>query len=293
MKETKLPLKLLHRGKVRDMYDLGDRLLMVATDRLSAFDVVLPNPVPYKGATLTGLSEYWFNRTRTMIDNHLITTDTSEFPYPELEGRTMVVRKAERLPAECVVRGYLSGSGWKGYQKTGEVCGIELPEGLVESDKLPEPIFTPTTKEESGHDIPVTQEELEQKVGEDIGKKLKEHSLKIYKSAAKEALKKGIIIADTKFEFGMLGEKIILIDEILTPDSSRFWPRDEYEPGRAQRSFDKQYVRDYLETLDWDKTPPAPQLPEEVVTRTVEKYIEAYERITGKKFKRGEKKVEF
>jgi len=281
------PLKLFKRGKVRDLYHLDDKLLIVATDRISAFDVVLPEGIPYKGKVLTALSEFWFNFTKDVIPNHLITTKVSALPaslrvYQSiLEGRVMLVRKAKRINFECVVRGYLAGSGWREYQKNGSICGIRLPGGLRESDKLPEPIFTPATKACSGHDVNITQDRMAELIGKDLAYRLRSISLLLYERAAEYAESRGIIIADTKFEFGMDGEEIILIDEILTPDSSRFWPKDEYQPGRAQRSFDKQYVRDYLESLSWNKKPPAPHLPEEVIRRTSEKYLEAYKRITG------------
>ncbi|MBC7190031.1 phosphoribosylaminoimidazolesuccinocarboxamide synthase, partial [Candidatus Aerophobetes bacterium] len=257
-------VRLFKRGKVRDIYDLGNYLLIISTDRISCFDVVLPTCIPYKGKVLTGLSVFWFGFTEDIIPNHLVSADVEEFPkdlqkYKDLlVGRSMLVRKAEVIPIECVVRGYLAGSGWKEYKKTRSVCGIKLPEGLREADKLPEPIFTPATKEEVGHDINVTQEYVEKKFGRDTAEKLKELSIALYKKASKYAESKGIIIADTKFEFGKIADEIILIDELLTPDSSRFWPKEGYEPGKSQPSFDKQFVRDYLESLDWDKTPPAP-----------------------------------
>ncbi|MFH1622378.1 MAG: phosphoribosylaminoimidazolesuccinocarboxamide synthase [Candidatus Omnitrophota bacterium] len=276
------------RGKVREIYELKDKFLMVATDRISCFDVVLPIGIPHKGEVLTKLSIFWFDLTKDIIPNHFITTNVNDFPqelqkYKEiLCGRSMLVKKAKPMPIECVVRGYLSGSGWKEYKKTQSVCGIKLPEGLRESDKLPEPIFTPSTKEDVGHDINVTQEFIGQQIGKEAASKLKETSISLYKKAAQYAESKGIIIADTKFEFGKVDNQIILIDEVLTPDSSRFWPKDEYSPGKSQSSFDKQFVRDYLETLDWDKTPPGPQLPDEIVKKTTQKYIQAYKMITGK-----------
>lgn len=289
IRETRLSdVKPFNIGKVRDIYDLDDRLLIVATDRLSAFDVVLPTGIPYKGKILTALSEYWFNFTRDIVDNHLIAADVAEFPAELqkhsdiLAGRSMIVKKAERIDVECVARAYLSGSAWRAYKEKGSICGIKLPPGLKESDKLPEPIFTPTTKAESGHDMEVTQSEVVDQVGADVAQEIKEKSLQLLAAASAEVESKGLILSDTKFEFGFHNGEIILIDEVLTPDSSRFWPMDEYEPGRSQRSFDKQYVRDYLDGLDWDKTPPAPELPDEVVKRTTERYLEAYKRITGK-----------
>ncbi len=269
------------RGKVRDIYDFEDKLLIVSTDRISCFDVVLPTVIPNKGEVLTKLSLFWFEFTRDIIPNHLITANADDFPegltkYKEiLRGRSMLVKKAGPIPVECVVRGYLAGSGWKEYQETQSICGIKLPQGLREADKLPEPIFTPATKEDMGHDINVRQEYIEKEMGKDIVTKLKDVSIALYKKASEYAQNRGIIIADTKFEFGLAGDEIILIDEVLTPDSSRFWPKDEYSPGKSQPSFDKQFVRDYLETLDWDKTPPAPELPEEIVLKTREKYLQA------------------
>ncbi|MBD3389186.1 MAG: phosphoribosylaminoimidazolesuccinocarboxamide synthase [Candidatus Altiarchaeales archaeon] len=286
--EADLPLKLHNRGKVRDIYDLGDRLLIIASDRISAFDVVLPNGIPRKGEVLTKLSAYWFDRMEDLVENHMVSVDVGEFP-PELqehrdvlEGRTMLVEKTEPLPIECVARGYLAGSGWKEYQESKTVCGIELPDGLKESDKLPEVIFTPATKAESGHDMNISYEKAAGIVGEEVAEKVRDLTVRIYKKAAEEMEEKGIILCDTKFEFGLRDGEIIFIDEALTPDSSRFWPKDGYEPGRPQKSFDKQYVRDYLETLDWDKTPPGPELPEEVVAETSRKYVEAYKRITAR-----------
>jgi phosphoribosylaminoimidazole-succinocarboxamide synthase len=275
-------------GKVRDIYDLDDRILIVATDRLSAFDVVLPTAIPYKGRILTGLSEFWFSFTRSIVDNHFITADMAEFPSELQEykgilaGRSMIARKAKRIDIECVARAYIAGSAWRSYKEKGSVCGIKLPPGLRESDKLPEPIFTPTTKAESGHDMELTQSQVEDMVGRDVARKIKEKSLQILTAASAEVESKGLLLSDTKFEFGFYEDDIILIDEALTPDSSRFWPMDNYEPGRSQNSFDKQYVRDYLEEINWDKKPPAPVLPEEVVRKTTERYFEAYKRITGK-----------
>ncbi len=276
------------RGKVRDVYDLEDKLLIISTDRISCFDVVLPTCIPHKGEILTNLSLFWFDFTKGIIPNHLITGNIKEFPkelskYANiLEGRSMLVKKAKSIPVECVVRGYLSGSGWKEYQKTQSICGIKLPKGLKESDKLPEAIFTPSTKEEVGHDINVSQDYVEKELGRDITSKLRDVSLSIYKKASSYAERKGIIIADTKFEFGMYDYKMILIDEVLTPDSSRFWPKSEYEPGKSQPSFDKQFVRDYLESLDWDKTPPAPELPKDIVEKTSAKYLQALKMLAPK-----------
>lgn len=275
-------------GKVRDIYDLDDRILIVATDRLSAFDVVLPTAIPYKGKILTGLSEFWFNATRNIVDNHFVTADIAKFPSELQEykgilaGRSMIARKAKRIDIECVARAYIAGSAWRSYREKGSLCGIKLPPGLKESGKLPEPIFTPTTKAESGHDMELTQSQVEDMVGRDVARKIKEKSLQILAAASAEVEPKGLILSDTKFEFGFYEDDIILIDEVLTPDSSRFWPMDDYEPGRSQNSFDKQYVRDYLEEINWDKKPPAPALPEDVVKKTTERYFEAYRRITGR-----------
>jgi phosphoribosylaminoimidazole-succinocarboxamide synthase len=279
-------LKLRGRGKVRDIYEVGDDLLIVATDRLSAFDVVLPTPIPDKGKVLTQLSLFWFDKLRGIVPSHIITA--SEFtgalaPYAaELAGRSMLVKRTEPIPIECVVRGYLSGSGWKDYQKSGRVCGIPLPAGLVESSQLPEPIFTPSTKATTGHDENISFEEAASRIGETLALRLRDVSIEIYSRAAAYASARGIIIADTKFEFGLAGQELIWIDEALTPDSSRFWPADEYQPGRAQPSFDKQYVRDYLERIGWNKQPPAPALPPEVVAATRARYREAFERLTGR-----------
>lgn len=279
---------LFKRGKVRDVYDLKDRLLVISTDRISCFDVVLPTCIPGKGEILTQLSLFWFEFTKDIIPNHFISANVEDYPLELrkhadiLKSRSMLVKKAEPFPVECVVRGYLSGSGWKEYQETQSVCGIRLPGGLRESAKLPAPIFTPATKEEVGHDINVSQEFVEKKLGIEVTGKLRQASIAIYERASRYAETKGIIIADTKFEFGLYNNEIILIDEVLTPDSSRFWPRDMYRPGGPQPSFDKQFVRDYLETLDWDKTPPAPELPEEITERTTEKYIQALMMMTGK-----------
>ena len=282
-------LTLKGRGKVRDIYDLGHHLLIVATDRISAFDVIMPNPIPDKGRILTQLSKFWFDLTRAIVPNHLISTEVHDFPkevlpYSDaLRGRSMFVEKAAPLPVECVVRGYLSGSGWEEYQKRGEVCGIRLPKGLVESSRLDEPIFTPATKAEVGlHDENITFEKMEKIVGKEMAQRLKAVSLAIYKKARDFAETKGILIADTKMEFGTKDGNLILIDELLTPDSSRFWPKDEYKPGGPQKSFDKQFLRDYLLSIKWNKTPPAPELPEEVILKTRQKYREAYEKLVGK-----------
>jgi phosphoribosylaminoimidazole-succinocarboxamide synthase len=284
--QTNLPgLKLKGRGKVRDIYDLGDRLLIVATDRLSAFDVVLPTPIPDKGRVLTQLSVFWFDQLHDVVPNHLISVKNFSGELAAhaaaLDGRAMLVKRTEPVPIECVVRGYISGSGLKDYQRTGGICGIPLPKGLRDSDKLPEPIFTPSTKATTGHDENISFEETVERIGRPLAEKLRDLSLTLYKRAAEHAAKRGIIIADTKFEFGLLGDELIWIDEALTPDSSRFWPADQYSPGKAQPSFDKQYVRDYLEEASWNKQPPAPALPPEVVKGTTEKYREAYQRITG------------
>jgi phosphoribosylaminoimidazole-succinocarboxamide synthase len=268
------------------MYAAGDKLIIVATDRISAFDVILPTGIPHKGAVLTGLSLFWFELLS--VKNHLVTADIEKYPEPfsrypdQVEGRSMLVKRAEVVPIECVARGYLSGSGWKEYKASGAVCGIKLPSGLKESDKLPEPIFTPATKEQSGHDINISEEVMAGMVGAELTRELKELTLSIYSRAASYARDKGIIIADTKFEFGKFDGGIILIDEALTPDSSRFWPSGSYTPGQPQQSFDKQYVRDYLETLEWDKSPPGPKLPQEIVEHTSEKYLEAYRLLTGR-----------
>jgi len=287
--KTNIPDLPVRRGKVRDVYDLGEQLLIVATDRISAFDVVMPNGIPQKGAVLTRLSGFWFGRIGS-IKNHLIKVIEESTPpglepyFPQLRGRAMLVRKTKVLPIECVVRGYITGSGWKEYGKTQSVCGISLPAGLKQCDQLPQPIFTPATKAEEGHDENISFERACELTDEKTMRIVRDRSIAIYSEAAKYARERGIIIADTKFEWGYDGDELILIDEVLTPDSSRFWPADDYEPGRDQLSFDKQYVRNYLETLDWDKTPPGPPLPPEVVANTSKKYIEAYERITGKSF---------
>jgi phosphoribosylaminoimidazole-succinocarboxamide synthase len=281
-------LRLYKRGKVRDVYDLIDKLLLVSTDRISCFDVVLDCGIPYKGRVLNSISSFWFSYTSDIIPNHLVTTDITEYPAElkkyekELSGRSMLVEKSRALPVECVVRGYLSGSGWKEYQAGQAVCGIKLPAGLRESDKLPEVLFTPSTKADTGHDQNISEDEVRRLIGESLSEKLKNTSIAIYRKAADYALSKGIIIADTKFEFGLYQDGLILIDEALTPDSSRFWPTEDYQPGGPQPSYDKQFVRDYLETLNWDKTPPAPGLPPEIIEKTSRKYLEAYRRLTGK-----------
>jgi phosphoribosylaminoimidazole-succinocarboxamide synthase len=278
------------QGKVRDLYPAGKDLLMVASDRISAFDVVLPTPIPGKGQVLTGLSLHWFELLQDLVPNHLITADVDAFPAPyagrsaELAGRAMLVRRAEVVPVECVARGYITGSGWKDYRRSGAVCGIELPAGLVESQALPEPIFTPTTKAATGHDLPLTFDETVDLVGAGVAGRLRDLTLGLYAAGAAHARERGIILADTKFEFGMVGGELILIDEALTPDSSRFWPADTYEPGHGQPSFDKQYVREWLDVSGWDHEPPPPALPADVVEQTAARYIEAYERITGEPF---------
>ena len=288
MIESDIPGIPVRRGKVRDIYDFGDRLLFVATDRISAFDWILPNGIPDKGRLLTQLSRMWFERLD--VPHHLLSMDLDDLPLPAgvdrepLQGRSMVVRKTEVVPIECVIRGYLVGSGWKDYQKSGSVCGIELPEGLQLCDKLPETIFTPATKAEEGHDENISFEQMSETVGEELATYLRDLSHKIYTTGADFARECGIIIADTKFEFGRIGEEILLIDEVLTPDSSRFWPEDLYEPGKNQPSYDKQFVRDWLETTDWDKNSPPPELPPEIVAKTREKYVEAYERLSGETF---------
>ncbi len=282
-------LKIFKRGKVRDIYDLGDTLLMVATDRISAFDVIIPDPIPDKGKILTQISLFWFDLMKPLLKNHIISSKTDDYPeeckkYADtLEGRSMLVTKTEPLAVECVVRGYISGSGWKSYQESGRICGIKLPEGLKESEKLAEAIFTPSTKEEVGtHDVNIDFDETVNLIGKDIAEKVKTLSYEIYKKGAEIAEEKGIIIADTKFEFGLIEGEIILIDEVLTPDSSRFWPKETYRPGGSQESFDKQYLRDYLLSINWDQKPPAPPLPEEVIKNTRNKYIEALNRLTGR-----------
>jgi len=285
---TNLPdIPVFKRGKVRDVYDAGEHLLLVATDRLSAFDVVLPTGIPGKGTVLTQLSLFWFDLLADVMPNHVVTADVDEYPEKlrrhrdQLEGRSMLVQKTDVLPVECVVRGYITGSGWKDYKATGKVCGIELPKGLRESDRLEPPIFTPATKAETGHDENISFETMEGTVGAERAAEARRRSLEIYSRARAHAEARGIILADTKFEFGVRDGRLVWIDEALTPDSSRFWPRDGYAPGRSQKSFDKQYVRDYLETLDWNKQPPGPELPPDVVARTTEKYLDAYDRLRG------------
>jgi phosphoribosylaminoimidazole-succinocarboxamide synthase len=280
-------LPLLSRGKVRDIYDLGESLLIVASDRISAFDSVLPNGIPGKGRVLTRMSTFWFNLTRQLVMNHLISTDAADLPAiladraGELAGRFMIVKKVKVFPVECIVRGYLAGSGHSQYRDTGAICGIPLPEGLREADRLPDPIFTPTTKAESGHDEPITFKELCDVVGSSVAEDLRSRSLALYLMAAEFAASKGIIIADTKLEWGTMDGDMLLVDEIFTPDSSRFWPKDRYEPGRPQDSFDKQFVRDYLLSIRWDKNPPVPTLPDEIVQKTAEKYEQALTLLTG------------
>ncbi len=288
--QTDLPgIPLRARGKVRDIYEVGSQLLLVTTDRISAFDYILPTGIPRKGEVLNRLSLFWFDFLRDLVPNHLITANVDEYPSElrpfttQLRGRSVLVEKADMVQVECVARGYLSGSGWKEYQASGSVCGIRLPDGLQESSRLPEPIFTPATKADTGHDINVSFEQAVEKFGAERMNRLRELTLAIYRKAAAYAETRGIIIADTKFEFGYVGDKLILADEVLTPDSSRFWPRDQYRPGGAQPSYDKQFVRDHLEAIRWNKQPPAPVLPEEVVRRTSEKYQEAYRLLTGAK----------
>lgn len=283
---TNLPdIPLYARGKVRDVYDLGANLLIVATDRISAFDCVLPTPIPGKGRILAQMSLFWFSMMDDIVPNHLVTGEVDEYPArlhqyaDQLEGRSMLVRKAKRVDIECVVRGYLSGSGWRDYRKTGMVCGHRLPEDLRESDRLPESIFTPATKADSGHDINITRDRMAELAGDDVARELERLSLAVYNRGRAYAESRGIIIADTKFEFGWIDNKLALIDEIMSPDSSRFWPVAKYQPGRPQESYDKQFVRDYLDGLDWDKTPPAPPLPPEIVERTLAKYQEAYRQL--------------
>ena len=288
--QLELPgVKKLKSGKVREVFDLGDKLLFVASDRISAFDVIMPNGIPRKGEVLTQISYFWFAQTESFQPNHLISRAGDPLPKnlqpfaDKIARRSMIVKKAKPLAIECVVRGYLAGSGWKEYQKSKTVCGIKLPAGLKESSELPEPIFTPATKAETGHDENISFDEARKITGDEIAERARAASLKIYNFARDYARKRGIIIADTKFEFGLFDGKLILIDEVLTPDSSRFWPADKYQPGRGQPSFDKQFVRDYLETLDWDKTPPGPKLPGDVVAKTSGTYLEAYEKLTGNK----------
>ena len=285
--QTNFPkLKFLNRGKVRDLYAVRDHLLLVATDRISAFDVIMPNPIPGKGVILNKMSAFWFKQMEDIIGNHIISTDAADFPtecapyFESLEGRSMLVKKATPLPVECIVRGYLSGSGWNDYRHNQSISGIKLPEGLKESCKLPQPLFTPTTKAPEGdHDSPITHSEMEDVIGTDLTNKVIKKSLAIYERAASIAIKTGIIIADTKMEFGLIGKELILIDELLTPDSSRFWPANEYEEGRTQRSFDKQFLRDYLLSLHWNQKPPAPELPPDIIEKTKAKYEEAFSRL--------------
>jgi phosphoribosylaminoimidazole-succinocarboxamide synthase len=284
-------IKKLRSGKVREVFDLGDTLLFVVSDRLSAFDVVLDDPIPHKGAVLNQLSAFWFKRFGDKIDNHFVTAEFEKFPgelqgfAEQLAGRSMIVKKTQPLAVECVVRGYLAGSGWKEYQKTESVCGIKLPSGLQLASPLPEPIFTPSTKAEQGHDENIDMRECARILGQELAERVKKLSLEIYSAGRDHAQKRGIIVADTKFEFGQIGDELLLIDEVLTPDSSRFWPADQYAVGQSPPSFDKQFVRDYLETLDWDKTPPAPRLPQEIIDKTSAKYVEAFERVTGEKLR--------
>lgn len=289
--KTDIPGVSVRRGKVRDVYDAGDKLVIAATDRLSAFDVIMKTPIPYKGQVLTLISKFWFEYLGRSVENHLISMDVSEYPEPfcrysdQLTGRSMLVKKTQVLPVECVVRGYLAGSGWKEYRKNQTVCGVELPAGLKQCDKLPEPIFTPATKAEQGeHDENIDFERCIRILGRDRAEYVRDKSIEIFEKAGEYARRRGIILADTKFEWGVIGSKIILIDEVLTPDSSRFWPADTYEPGRDQESFDKQFVRNYLEEIHFDKSGPGIELPAEIVVKTSSKYIEAYERLTGKKF---------
>jgi phosphoribosylaminoimidazole-succinocarboxamide synthase len=290
IRETNLPgITFLSRGKVRDIYAVGeDKLLVVATDRLSAFDVILDEPIPNKGRVLTQLSCFWFERFKDLVPTHFLTANLSDYPKElqafadQIEGRSMLVKKAEPFPIECVVRGYLAGSGWKEYRSNGTVCGIKLPPGLMESSRVDKPIFTPATKAQSGHDENISFEETVEMIGRSAAEKLRDLSIRLYTEARKYAEERGIVIADTKFEWGKLGDDIILIDEVLTPDSSRFWPKDSYAPGKSQPSFDKQFVRDYLESTHWDKTPPPPPLPPEVIERTSQKYRDAYRLLTGK-----------
>jgi phosphoribosylaminoimidazole-succinocarboxamide synthase len=286
-------IKKIRSGKVREVFDLGDSFLLVATDRISAFDVIMPNGIPRKGEVLTQISHFWFEKFSSLVPNHLLAKANDPLPKnlqlfevavcKDLARRSMIVKKAKPLAIECIVRGYLSGSGWKEYKKSQTVCGIQLPAGLTESAELPEPIFTPSTKVEAGHDENISFEQAQKIVSADLANQARDLSLKIYKAGRDYARQRGIIIADTKFEFGLHDGKLILIDEVLTPDSSRFWPADQYMPGKGQPSFDKQFVRDYLDTLDWNKTPPGPKLPDNVVAKTTAKYFEAYERLTGQK----------
>ena len=281
-------LNLLHRGKVRDIYKVGRHLLIVATDRLSAFDVVLPTPIPGKGRILTQMSLFWFEKLKDLVPNHLVQADVTQFPEElkpfskSLEGRSMLVKEAKPLPVECIVRGYIAGSGWKDYLRTGSVCGIKLPEGMLESQQLPDTIFTPSTKADVGsHDENISFEQVRKLLGKDVAEKARDISIRLYKTAADYARERGVIIADTKFELGISDGELILIDEVLTPDSSRFWPAEDYSPGRSQPSFDKQFVRDYLESISWDKKPPGPELPADIAEKTRQRYLEALRRLTG------------
>ncbi|GAB4247962.1 MAG: phosphoribosylaminoimidazolesuccinocarboxamide synthase [Acidobacteriota bacterium] len=291
VRQIELPgITKVSSGKVREIFKLDDRLLLVATDRISAFDVILPDPIPWKGVVLTQMSRFWFDwlAEQGLVRHHLVSTRVADFPEPlqpyreQLAGRSSLVLECRPLPVECVVRGYLAGSGWKDYKATGSVCGIRLPAGLRESEELPEPLFTPATKAVSGHDENIAFDRVVELIGADLAEQVRDLSLRIYRAARAYAAERGIIICDTKFEFGVRNGEVLLIDEVLTPDSSRFWPADQYEPGRSQPSFDKQYIRDYLETLDWDKTPPGPRLPEEVIRATTERYLEAYRLLTGR-----------
>ena len=290
--KTDLPgIKLYGRGKVRDIYDVGEHLLIIATDRLSAFDVVLPSPIPNKGKVLTQMSGFWFDHFKDFVPNHVVSADVTDYPKQlqpfrdQLAGRSMLVKKAKVFPIECVARGFLTGSGLKDYNKTGQVCGVQLPAGLRDSDRLPGPIFTPATKAETGHDENISDEQAAKVIGQENIRKLKELTLSIYSRAVDFAAKRGIIICDTKFEFGTIDGKISIVDEMLTPDSSRFWPADQYSPGKPQPSFDKQFVRDYLERIKWNKQPPAPALPDDIVQATSAKYIEALRILTGRDLK--------
>ncbi len=290
IRNIELPgLKPIKEGKVRSLYDLGDKLLFVTSDRISAFDHIFAEGIPHKGSVLNMISVFWFGKTGHLIQNHLITADVEKYPAELkqfkdiLKGRSMLVKKTKVLPIECIVRGYLEGSGWKDYQKTGSICGEKLPAGLKQGDKLPTVMFTPSTKADEGHDINISNAEMDKTLGAELGKKVREAAIAVYSFASQEALSKGIIIADTKFEFGLDDKgSLILIDEVLTPDSSRFWDKKEYKPGQAQLSFDKQFLREYLEGLGWNKEPPIPHLPEEIVKKTSEKYLDAYKKITGK-----------
>jgi phosphoribosylaminoimidazole-succinocarboxamide synthase len=289
--KTNLPLKIFKKGKVRDLYELNDELIIIATDRISAFDFVLHEPIPNKGICLTQISKFWFDFFKDLIPNHVVSTEFDDLPrnlvnYKQiLEGRSMLIKKARTFPIESIVRGYISGSAWSSYKKDNTVCGIKLKKGLKESERFDEPLFTPSTKAESGHDINISFEKMKDLIGKKDAEKIKEFSMNIYEEGAKYALKKGIIIADTKFEFGKIDNEIILVDELLTPDSSRFWPKSKYQPGKPQPSFDKQFVRDYLTKTGWDKNSTPPHLPDFVINETEKKYIEAYEKITGKMFK--------